>query len=55
MIPEAELTAGRLAAEVLGFLNHPERLTQMEEAARKLGQPDATRRIADLLMELARK
>ena len=55
MIPEAELTPGRLAAEVRGFLDHPERLTQMEEAARKLGKPDATRQIASLLMELARR
>jgi UDP-N-acetylglucosamine--N-acetylmuramyl-(pentapeptide) pyrophosphoryl-undecaprenol N-acetylglucosamine transferase len=55
MIPEAELTPDRLAAEVRDFLHHPERLTRMEEAARKLGKPDATRQIADLLMELARK
>jgi UDP-N-acetylglucosamine--N-acetylmuramyl-(pentapeptide) pyrophosphoryl-undecaprenol N-acetylglucosamine transferase len=55
MIPEPELTPDRLAAEVRGFLNHPERLTQIEAAARKLGKPDATQRIADLVMELARK
>jgi len=55
MIPEAELTPDRLAAEIRDFLHHPERLTRMEEAARRLGKPDATGRIADLLMELARK
>ncbi len=55
MIPEAELAPARLAAEIRHFMAHPEGLDRMEEAARKLGKPDAAARIADLVTDLAAK
>jgi UDP-N-acetylglucosamine--N-acetylmuramyl-(pentapeptide) pyrophosphoryl-undecaprenol N-acetylglucosamine transferase len=55
MIPERELGAARLLRELRFFLDHPEELRQMEEAARRLALPDAAARIADLVLELARR
>lgn len=53
MIPEAELTPARLEKEIRHFMNHPEELERMEEAARSLGKPDAAAKIADLIENLA--
>ncbi len=53
MIPESEWAPGRLAQEVRYFMDHPEDLDRMGDAARKLATPDATRRIADMVAELA--
>ncbi len=52
MIPESELTPVRLVEEIRHFMNHPEELERMEEAARKLGKPDAAEKIADLIDSL---
>jgi len=49
MIEEHELGGERLAGVVRGFLDDPDRLRSMEEAARKLGRADAAARVADLL------
>ena len=54
-IPEAELTPKRLVEEIRHFMNHPEELERMEEAARNLGKPDAAAKIADLIENLAAK
>lgn len=54
MIPERDLTAERLAAEIEFFLDHPEAIDRMEEAARRQARPDAAERIADLIIELAK-
>jgi len=53
MIPESEWQPGRLARELRHFMEHPEEIARMEEAARQLARPEATRRIADLIEELA--
>ena len=53
VIPDAELTAERLRAEVGMVLDDPARLEQMATAARQLAKPDAARRIADVVLEVA--
>jgi UDP-N-acetylglucosamine--N-acetylmuramyl-(pentapeptide) pyrophosphoryl-undecaprenol N-acetylglucosamine transferase len=53
MIPESEWQPGRLARELRHFMEHPEEIARMEEAAQQLARPEATRRIADLIEELA--
>jgi UDP-N-acetylglucosamine--N-acetylmuramyl-(pentapeptide) pyrophosphoryl-undecaprenol N-acetylglucosamine transferase len=54
VIPDAELNAERLAAEVQAVFGDSARLGQMAAAARKLAKPDAARRIADEVLEAAR-
>lgn len=54
LLEEASLSGERLAAEVFALLDHPERLGEMEAAARRLAVPDAAARIADLIEGVAR-
>lgn len=55
LVPDPELTAGRLA-EVLGpLLEDPDRLDAMGAAARRLGRPDAAERVAALVEAHARR
>src|SRR6185503_15342144 len=51
LIPQRELTAQRLA-EVVAGLNR-DRLVGMAQAARAVGRPEATRKVAEVCMELA--
>jgi UDP-N-acetylglucosamine--N-acetylmuramyl-(pentapeptide) pyrophosphoryl-undecaprenol N-acetylglucosamine transferase len=53
VIPDAELNAARLAAEVAAVLGDAEWLNEMAAAARHLAKPDAARRIADEVLEAA--
>jgi undecaprenyldiphospho-muramoylpentapeptide beta-N-acetylglucosaminyltransferase len=53
-VPDAELDAARLAAEVDALLSQPARLEAMSAAARQLGRPDATARFADLVEQVMR-
>jgi UDP-N-acetylglucosamine--N-acetylmuramyl-(pentapeptide) pyrophosphoryl-undecaprenol N-acetylglucosamine transferase len=52
-IPDAELGADRLAAELRAVFGDPERLAAMAEASAALAKPDAARRIADEVLEAA--
>jgi UDP-N-acetylglucosamine--N-acetylmuramyl-(pentapeptide) pyrophosphoryl-undecaprenol N-acetylglucosamine transferase len=52
LIPESEWRPGRLADELRSFLEHPDEIGRMEEAARRLARPEATRQIADLIERL---
>jgi UDP-N-acetylglucosamine--N-acetylmuramyl-(pentapeptide) pyrophosphoryl-undecaprenol N-acetylglucosamine transferase len=54
VLPDAELSAERLAAEVGGLLGDPARLEAMAAASAALAKPDAARRIADEALEAAR-
>jgi len=54
VIPDAELDADGLRAEVGAVINDPARLEEMAAAARALARPDAARRIADQVLEAAR-
>jgi UDP-N-acetylglucosamine--N-acetylmuramyl-(pentapeptide) pyrophosphoryl-undecaprenol N-acetylglucosamine transferase len=53
MIPESEWQRGRLARELAHFMACPGELDHMEEAARRLARPEATRSIADMVTQLA--
>jgi UDP-N-acetylglucosamine--N-acetylmuramyl-(pentapeptide) pyrophosphoryl-undecaprenol N-acetylglucosamine transferase len=53
VIPDAELSAERLQAEVAAAIEDPSRLQAMASAARGLAKPDAARRIADEVLEAA--
>lgn len=51
-VPDGELDGPRLADEVMGLLDAPERLAAMRVAARSLDHPDAARAIWQLLIGL---
>lgn len=53
MIPEASLTAARLAAELTRLCASRERLLTMAESARAMARPRATQELADACVELA--
>lgn len=50
VVEESELSGGALAREIGELVAAPERLAAMEDAARRLGRPDAAARVADLLL-----
>jgi UDP-N-acetylglucosamine--N-acetylmuramyl-(pentapeptide) pyrophosphoryl-undecaprenol N-acetylglucosamine transferase len=50
MLEEKDLTGGTLARAVRELVEAPERLVAMEDAARRIGRPDAAARVADLLL-----
>jgi UDP-N-acetylglucosamine--N-acetylmuramyl-(pentapeptide) pyrophosphoryl-undecaprenol N-acetylglucosamine transferase len=52
MILQQELSGKRLAEEILKLAQEPERITAMEEAARKLSHGDAAAAVVDLIEEL---
>jgi UDP-N-acetylglucosamine--N-acetylmuramyl-(pentapeptide) pyrophosphoryl-undecaprenol N-acetylglucosamine transferase len=54
LLPQEELTAERLTAEIFAFLDRPQRIAEMEECARALARPSAAGDIADLLEGMAR-
>lgn len=53
LVPDAELTAERLEAELRGLLGEPGRLAAMAAASRSLGRPEAADRVVDWVLELA--
>jgi UDP-N-acetylglucosamine--N-acetylmuramyl-(pentapeptide) pyrophosphoryl-undecaprenol N-acetylglucosamine transferase len=53
LIPENEWKPGRLADELRRFLEHHDEIERMEESARRLARPEATREIADLIEQLS--
>jgi UDP-N-acetylglucosamine--N-acetylmuramyl-(pentapeptide) pyrophosphoryl-undecaprenol N-acetylglucosamine transferase len=54
LIPEAELNGGRLAREILVLIDHPHRLTELGNRARRLARPHAAEKIVNLIEEVAR-
>lgn len=54
VVEDAELTGQRLFEELSALRNEPARLERMEQAARRLAKPDAARRAADVLEQVAR-
>ena len=55
LIPDGELTAERLAAELERLCADRTRLLSMAERARALARPDATERLASACLELSRR
>lgn len=53
-VPDADLDADRLAAELEPMLASDERRRSMADAARRLGRPDAADRVAELVESKAR-
>jgi UDP-N-acetylglucosamine--N-acetylmuramyl-(pentapeptide) pyrophosphoryl-undecaprenol N-acetylglucosamine transferase len=53
IVEDAELTAERLANEVLGLCRDEKRRREMAQAARRWARPDAARRVAELVLEIA--
>ena len=53
VVPQAELTAARLAGDLSHFLDDPARLVAAAAAARSVGRPDAVERLADLVEAVA--
>ncbi|MFN0090579.1 MAG: undecaprenyldiphospho-muramoylpentapeptide beta-N-acetylglucosaminyltransferase [Acidimicrobiales bacterium] len=54
LVPDAELSAERLAAELDALLGDPDRLARMGKAAAAAGRRDAAERVADLVERWAR-
>jgi UDP-N-acetylglucosamine--N-acetylmuramyl-(pentapeptide) pyrophosphoryl-undecaprenol N-acetylglucosamine transferase len=54
VVPDAELSAARLARETAALLADPQRLRAMAAAARRLARPDAADAVADELLQAAR-
>jgi UDP-N-acetylglucosamine--N-acetylmuramyl-(pentapeptide) pyrophosphoryl-undecaprenol N-acetylglucosamine transferase len=53
LIPEAELTAERLTAEIFSFLDQPSEIAKLATAARGLARPHAASDIVNLIEEAA--
>jgi UDP-N-acetylglucosamine--N-acetylmuramyl-(pentapeptide) pyrophosphoryl-undecaprenol N-acetylglucosamine transferase len=55
LVPDDQLDADRLVAEITPLLDDPARLAAMGAAARTLAHPDAADRVADLVEDHARR
>jgi UDP-N-acetylglucosamine--N-acetylmuramyl-(pentapeptide) pyrophosphoryl-undecaprenol N-acetylglucosamine transferase len=55
MILQADLSGERLANEIKAFIDAPEKVSEMEQAARKLAKADAAKITVDLIEQLAAK
>ena len=55
MVRDSEMTGERLHREVTNFMGDPGSARRMGDAARKMAKPDATRRAADVLEEIAKE
>jgi UDP-N-acetylglucosamine--N-acetylmuramyl-(pentapeptide) pyrophosphoryl-undecaprenol N-acetylglucosamine transferase len=53
MVEEKDLTGESLGRAIADLVEHPARISAMEDAARTLGRPDAAARVADLLEGVA--
>lgn len=54
LVPQRSTDAATLAAQLTEVLMHPERLNSMAHSARRLATPDATHRVVDTCLEVAR-
>ena len=52
VVLQKDLTAEGLAKTLLTYMNHPQHLKKMGDAARSFSRPDSARDIADQLMKL---
>ena len=55
LLPEKDLTAQKLAAEIRALESDRNRLARMARASGLLGRPEAAREIADVCVSLCRK
>ena len=54
MILQADLSGESLAREIKELIENPERITEMERAAKKLAKADAAKVTVDLIESLAK-
>ncbi|MBA4122153.1 MAG: undecaprenyldiphospho-muramoylpentapeptide beta-N-acetylglucosaminyltransferase [Acidobacteria bacterium] len=54
MILQTDLSGENLAREIKGLIENPERITEMERAAKKLAKADAAKVTVDLIEDLAK-
>ena len=54
LVPQSDLLAELLHAQLLVFAADPTRLQAMGQAARRLAKPDAAQRVADAVLEVAK-
>lgn len=52
MILQKDFTPEKLVSELHEFLENPARLSSMSESSKKMGKPDATKRVVDLALSL---
>jgi UDP-N-acetylglucosamine--N-acetylmuramyl-(pentapeptide) pyrophosphoryl-undecaprenol N-acetylglucosamine transferase len=55
VLPQTELTPGRLTTEIFALLDQPSRITEMSTNARKLARPRAVEDMVDMLEGLVRR
>lgn len=55
VVQQSELSPEKLSGLIAAAMNEPERLEAMASAAKKAGRPDATERLADLVVAIAEK
>src|SRR5271156_4204986 len=55
LLPQTELTPERLTQEIFSLLDQPQKITEMEECARKLARPNAVQDIVDTIEGLVRQ
>ena len=55
LIPESEITDDKLLGAVSLLLSRPDTLEAMSEQMKKIGEADATERIADIVLELTKR
>ena len=55
LIPESEITDDKLLGAVSLLLSRPDTLEAMSEQMKKIGEADATERIADIILELTKR
>ena len=55
MILQDELNGERLATEIINLINSPEKISEMESAARKLARADAAAVTVDLIEKVSQR
>ena len=55
LIPESEITDDKLLGAVSLLLSRPDTLEAMSEQMKKIGEADATEKIADIILELTKR
>ncbi len=55
MIAQSDLSKETLAKEIMDLINFPDKITEMEKAAKRLAKADAAESTVDLIEEMAKK
>ena len=55
LLPQGDFSPARLASDIAALMNAPDRLAAMAAAAKRAGSVDAAERLADLVLQIARR